>query len=320
MPSVPSEPRATVADLVEGQPEGLNLALLAGQAGLSNAITSPRIQKPGLALTGFVRSVRPGRVQVLGKSEITFHSELPPDRRRVLFAEFCALAGTCLVITTSLTPPPELLDEAERLSVPLLQTPLGTGDAIDQIGRHLEKLLAPMIVEHGVLMDVSGLGVLILGESGIGKSECALDLVVRGHRLVADDVVEIRRVGGHLVGSGPELTRYHMEIRGLGIINIKELFGVASIRHQKYIELVMRLESWKPGRSYDRLGLDTRTYTLHGLPLTLIEMPVAPGRPLSVLIEVAVRHELLRLKGYNPARELAARLADRLAVTPEERG
>ncbi len=312
MSSPPSAPSATVRNLLERRSESLALVLLAGAAGLDRALTSPRIQKPGLALTGFVRSVRPGRVQVLGKSEITFLSELPPERRTEAIADFLAAATTCLVVTTGLNPPAELLRLADERGTPLLRTALRTGDAIEQLGRQLEQMLAPMVVEHGVLVDVSGLGVLILGESGIGKSECALDLVVRGHRLVADDVVEIRLIGGHLVGSGPELTRYHMEIRGLGIINIKELFGVASIRHQKYVELVMRLDPWQAGRSYERLGLDEQTYSILGVSLTVIDMPVAPGRHLSVLIEVAARHQLLRMKGYNPARDVATRLSGRL--------
>jgi HPr kinase/phosphorylase len=154
--------------------------------------------------------------------------------------------------------------------------------------------------------------VLILGESGIGKSECALELVVRGHRLVSDDVVEIRRMGDDLVGTGPELTRYHMELRGLGLINVKDLFGVAAVRMQKFVEFVVKLDPWKPGKRYDRLGLDEGGYEILGFPVPYVEMPVGPGRNLSVLIEVAARNHLLKLKGYHPARELARKLGESL--------
>src|SRR2546427_1572526 len=305
-------PVATVQDLLDEQGDSFRLKLLAGAGGLSNPITSPRIQKPGLALTGFVRYVRPGRVQVLGKSEIEYVEELPPQRRRQVLSDLCSAPMTCIVITTALDPPAELVDLVESRGIPLLQTTLPSGEAIEQIGRFLELRLAPCIVEHGVLVDVYGLGVLILGESGVGKSECALDLVVRGHRLVSDDTVEIRRIGGFLVGSGPELTRYHMELRGLGIINIKDLFGVASVRHQKYVELVVRLDPWKQGKLYDRLGVDQDHHELLGMKVPYIEMPVAPGRNLSVLVEVAARNQLLKMRGYHPAQELARRLGERL--------
>jgi HPr kinase/phosphorylase len=168
-------------------------------------------------------------------------------------------------------------------------------------------------VIHGVLIDILGLGVLMVGESGIGKSECALDLVVRGHRLVADDTVEIRRrAASIIVGSCPELTRHHMEVRGLGLINLRDLFGVASTRTSKRVELVVQLERWDPHREYDRLGLDDVYFDLLGLRLPLIRMPVAPGRNLAILVEVAARNQLLRTRGINAARELAARLDQRL--------
>jgi HPr kinase/phosphorylase len=286
--------------------------LLAGEAGLSRPITSPRIQKPGLALAGFSRYVREGRVQVLGKSEVAFLAELPADRRAQAIRWLCATPMTCIVLTTSLDPPVELTAEAEALAIPLLRTAMGTGETIDRLGRFLEVRLAPAVTEHGVLVDVYGLGVLLLGESGIGKSECALDLIVRGHRLVADDVVEIHRLGGNLVGSGPDLTLYHMELRGIGIINIKELFGVAAVRQQKYVELVVQLDPWQQGKAYDRLGVEPKSYEILGMRIPFIEMPVAPGRHLSVLVEVAARNQLLRLSGYDPAQELTRRLGERL--------
>jgi HPr kinase/phosphorylase len=213
----------------------------------------------------------------------------------------------------------ELIRETERYSVPLLRTELMSSTTIDLLTQFLADRLAPRVVVHGVLIDVYGLGVLIVGDSGVGKSECALELVVRGHRLVSDDVVEIRRKGDILVGTGTELTRYHMELRGLGIINVKDLFGVASVRREKDVEYVIQLDPWKPGKRYDRLGLDDSRYEILGITLPYVEMPVGPGRNLSVLTEVAARNHLLKLKGYHPARELARRLGSRLQPSrPDE--
>jgi HPr kinase/phosphorylase len=205
-----------------------------------------------------------------------------------------------------------MIDETEHNHTPLLRTNLSSSATIDQLTRFLEDRLAPRVVIHGVLLDLYGLGVLLFGESGVGKSECALDLVVRGHRLVSDDVVEISRKGHTLLGTGPELTRYHMELRGVGIVNVKDLFGVAAVRMKKYVEYVIRLDPWRAGKKYDRLGLDEQTYELLGIELPFVEMPVGPGRNLSVLIEVAARNHLLKLKGYHPARELARRLGQKL--------
>ena len=197
--------------------------------------------------------------------------------------------------------------------MPLLSTPIATPIAIAKLTAILEDSLAERTIIHAVLMDILGLGVLIVGESGIGKSECALDLIVRGHRLVADDTVEIRRrAESVLIGTCPDLTRHHMEVRGLGLINIKDLFGVASTRSSKRVELVVQLERWEPGREYERLGLDDAHYEILGLRVPLIRMPVAPGRNVAILVEVAARNQLLRARGHHAARELAARLERQL--------
>ena len=202
--------------------------------------------------------------------------------------------------------------------MPILRTPVPTAAAIGKLTAVLEDRLAHREIIHGVLIDILGLGVLIVGESGIGKSECALDLVVRGHRLVADDTVEVRRRSESIViGACPELTRHHMEVRGLGLINIRDLFGVASTRTSKRIELVVQLDRWDAGREYDRLGLDEASYDLLGLKVPLIRMPVAPGRNLAILVEVAARNQLLRMRGINAARELVARL-DASLETPAQ--
>jgi HPr kinase/phosphorylase len=215
----------------------------------------------------------------------------------------------CVLITGGWEPPADLRLGAERAQVPLLRTAVATPLAIAKLTAVLEDALAVREVVHGVLMDILGLGVLIVGDSGIGKSECALDLVVRGHRLVADDTVEIHRRGEKdVIGTCPELTRHHMEVRGLGVINIRDLFGVASTRVNKRLELVVQLERWDQNREYDRVGLEDSYYDLIGVRLPLVRMPVAPGRSVAILVEVAVRNQILRARGRHAARDLVARL------------
>jgi HPr kinase/phosphorylase len=226
----------------------------------------------------------------------------------------------CVLITDGFTPPEEVLLESERSNVPLLRTRAGTPDAMARLDALLDTYLAPRGMVHGVLMDILGLGVLVVGESGIGKSECALDLVVRGHRLVADDAVELRcRAQSFVLGSCPELTRHHMEIRGLGLINVQDLFGVASTRGSKRVELVVQLERWEEGREYDRLGLDENFYEVLGIRIPMIRMPVAPGRNVAILVEVAARNQLLRMRGHDAARRLVERLNRQLepSAAPE---
>ncbi len=306
-------PSLTVGELLaDDDAASLGLVLLSGGDGIANVVDRSRIQKPGLALAGFLEYIHPGRIQVLGKSETSFLNERAPAERSRIVSQLCRQGVSCFVLTTGLEPPEELLDETERQGVPLLRTELSSSTTIERLTRYLEDKLAPRSVVHGVLLDVYGLGVLLIGDSGVGKSECAIDLVVRGHRLVSDDIVEIKRLGDTLVGTGPELTRYHMELRGVGIINVKDLFGVASVRLTKFVEFVLKLDPWKPGKKYDRLGLDDNGYEILGITLPYIEMPVGPGRNLSVLIEVAARNHLLKLKGYHPARELARKLGERM--------
>ncbi len=298
--------------LTDEDAEALNLELASGGEGLDNIINRARIQKPGLALAGFLEYIHPGRVQILGRSEHTFLRERSSMERTRIVSQLCRQGVSCFILTSGLEPWPELTAETEKQRVPLLTTDLPSSVTIDELTRYLEDRLAPRIVIHGVLLEIYGLGVLLLGDSGVGKSECALDLVVRGHRLVSDDIVEIRRRGGELLGTGPELTRYHMELRGVGIINVKDLFGVAAVRLSKSVEYVIYLDPWKEGKKYDRLGLDERAYEILGVDLPFVEMPVGPGRHLSVLVEVAARNYLLKLKGFHPARQLARRLGESL--------
>jgi HPr kinase/phosphorylase len=308
-------PGVSVGALLRSRPEavGLPLALISGAAGLERLITSPHIQKTGLALAGFDAYLTAGRILILGESEIryleTLASSSAVDALRRTFAHDIP----AVLVTNGLPTPAELRMESERAGVPLLSTTVPTAYAIAKVSAILEDSLAERTIIHAVLMDILGLGVLIVGESGIGKSECALDLIVRGHRLVADDTVEIRRrAESVLIGTCPDLTRHHMEVRGLGLINIKDLFGVAATRSSKRVEMVVQLERWEPGREYERLGLDDLHYEILGLQVPLLRMPVAPGRNVSILVEVAARNQLLRSRGHHAARELAARLERQL--------
>ena len=287
---------------------GLGLELRAGESGLGNAIQMWRIQKFGLALTGFTEQIRIGRIQVIGSTEVDYCAGMGSDQRRQVFRSACRFPVCGFVVTKGLEPPPELLEVAEELSVPVLHSKKTSSVVIGRIQRFLEETLAPRIRIHGTLLDLYGLGVLLLGESGIGKSECALELIERGHRLVSDDVVEIKALRAHLVGTGPELLRHHMELRGIGIVNIKDLFGVAAVSEQQSIDLIVRLIKWQPGQSIERLGIDDRNYRLLEHEVPYIEMPVTAGRNLTVMIEVASRNQLLKSKGYHPARTLVDRL------------
>jgi HPr kinase/phosphorylase len=309
------QPQLTVAGLLRSRSAaiGLPLELLSGREGAERPITSPHIQKTGLALAGFHEYLQPGRVLVFGESEVRYLDGLDRDTLLNVLADAFTHDIPCVLVTGGWTPPSQLLAACERYHVPLLRTQTATPAAIAKIGVLLESLLAERQVVHGVLMDILSLGVLIIGDSGIGKSECALDLVVRGHRLVADDAVEVRRRGEtDLIGTCPDLTRHHMEVRGLGVINIRDLFGVAATRMSKRMELVVQLERWDAAREYDRLGLEENAWELFGIRIPLVHMPVAPGRNLAILVEVAARNQLLRARGLNAAQELASRLEQRL--------
>jgi HPr kinase/phosphorylase len=304
-------PSVTVAALLAGHPEtfGLPLEIVGGAGGLDRLITSPHIQKTGLALAGFHEYLEPGRILIFGASEIRYLESLETESRVTAMRLALTHDFPCIVITGGFTLSPELIVEAERASLPVLKTAVATPTAIGKLSSILEDSLAARTILHAVLMDILGLGVLITGESGIGKSECALDLIVRGHRLVADDTVEVRRRQETiLIGTCPDLTRHHMELRGLGVINIKELFGIASTRSSKRVELAVQLERWDPEREYERLGVDDVFHDILGLRVPLIRMPVAPGRNVAILVEVAARNQLLKARGHHAARALAERL------------
>ena len=309
-------------ELARSSPPSLDIELLAGNTGVGRRVTIPYPQKTGLALSGLDAAVKGGRVLIFGESEIRYLESLDTAGRDATLRLLYSHDVPAVLITQGFPPPVELSATADRTAVPLLRTRSGTPDAMARLGSALDNLLAPRTTIHGVLMDILGLGVLVIGESGIGKSECALDLVVRGHRLVADDAVELRcRAESFVLGSCPELTRHHMEIRGLGLINIQDLFGVASTRTSKRVELVVQLERWEPGREYDRLGLDDARYDVMGVQIPMIRMPVAPGRNIAILVEVAARNQLLRTRGSHAAQALVDRLTrDLEAAVDLDRG
>ena len=312
-------PRLSISELLSETEAGLDLELLAGERGLSRFVQVPRIQKPGLALAGYTKNLHPDRIQVLGATELSYLSELnqrDPKKAEENIAQLCALDICCFIITKDLTPPENLLREVDCHNIPLLRSHHQSSTFISLLTQYLEERLLAQTNVHGVLVDVLGVGVLILGKSGIGKSECALDLVIRGHRLVSDDVVKVRlKLPAVLFGEGNDLLHYHMEVRGLGIINIKHLFGVASIRERKKIDLVIELVEWQDGHEYDRLGLEENHYELLGVKLPLRILPVRQGRNITTLVEVAARNQLLKEMGYHSAAEFEERLEQRMAET-----
>jgi HPr kinase/phosphorylase len=312
-------PYIHVSELLSEKASNLNLQIVAGKEGLANRIHFPKIQKPGLALTGFTEYVRSGRVQILGESELSFLKTLDQKRREEVWQQLCKIEIACFIVTRGQEPPPEMIREAENHRIPLMVTPQVTSVCIERVTGFLSDQLAPKTYLHADLLDVFGLGVLLIGDSGIGKSECALDLIVRGHRLISDDIVIIKKTTDTiLVGRAPDLIRYHMELRGLGVINIKDLFGISAISLSQKIQLVISLERWKPDVEYDRLGLEESRYEILGVDLPLVRMPVAPGRNIAILIEVASRNYLLRAQGYNASKALADKI-DEIAREPADK-
>lgn len=306
-------PSVKVRQLLEDKNFDLRLQLVAGEAGLNRKITSDRIQKPGLALTGFVAHIHPERVQVFGNTEMSYLHTLAPERQREMLNQLLSAPLACLVVTKDLEMPPLLLEYAERAGVPVMKTPLLSSGFISQCQAFLEDALTVSTSTHGVLIDVFGVGILILGKSGIGKSECALDLVMKGHRLVADDIVDIKRRKGAAYGAGSTIIKHHMEVRGLGIINIKDLFGIAAVRDSKKIELVIELVEWNPHEEYDRLGLDERKYTIVDVEIPMLVVPVRPGRNMTTIIEVAARNHLLKIQGHHSALDFQDKLNKAIA-------
>jgi HPr kinase/phosphorylase len=304
----------TIGELLQTRATAWRLTLVAGDSGLGNGVSIPRIQKPGLALAGYLPQIHPERVQVIGRTELGYLATLSDEAARAAVDRMLSERVACVIVTNGAAPPSYFHESAARHGVPLIATELKSSELIRNVTAWLEDRLAPHTMIHGVLVEVFGLGVLLLGKSGIGKSEAALDLVARGHRLVADDVVEARAVGtGRVIGSGAELIRHHMEIRGLGIINVQDLFGILATLREKAIQLVAEMFDWSREEYADRLGLEDETHTILGVALPKVRIPIRPGRSVATIIEVAARNHVLKRLGRHSAREVAARLDGEIA-------
>ncbi|MCK6571053.1 HPr(Ser) kinase/phosphatase [Myxococcota bacterium] len=294
-------------------------SVLAGASSLARMVGQRTVQRLGVALTGYTEHLERDRIQMMGRSEHGFLATLDPQARAELLARIVDVGFPALVLTCGLPVPTELLELAGTHDLTLIGTPLESPSALERLNEVLTQHLTPTENVHGVLVDVYGVGVLLTGRSGVGKSEVALELIAHGHRLVGDDIILVQQEQpGLVIGTNPELTRYHMEIRGLGIINIKDLFGAASVRERKRIELVIELVEWAPDAEYDRLGLDTHYTHLAGVPVAHIRLPVRPGRSLRLIVEVAARNRLLQAQGTHSARAFAARLDGFIQDATEE--
>ena len=303
-----------VRELLGDELSDLEIRVLCGASLLGNRITNPRVQKPGLAFAGYYEYIKPGRVQIIGESEIEFIRRLPEDVRADRFATICAMDIPVFIVTKGLEPAPDLLARCREIDMPILSSNALSSSVIKRVSYFLEEHLVPSTRVHGVLLDVYGLGILLIGSSGAGKSETALDLITRGHSLVADDRVWVKRYpNGELVGSCEEPLRHHMELRGIGIINVQDLFGLAAVRERKPIDLVVELEHWDETKAYDRLGLDETVHEILDTPCPYLKLPVALGRNVSNLVEIAVRNHVLKLQGHNSAREFTRKLEAKMA-------
>lgn len=312
------KPKINISELVEKAPAELNISLLAGAKGLTTReINSSRIQKLGLALAGFAHYIHSGRVQIVGQSEIWYLTQLEPKQRRQAILNLDLKNICCVLITKNLEPPAELVQIADEMELPILGTSQVSSMAIGIVSKFLQEILAPQMTLHGVLLGVYGLGVLLLGESGIGKSECALDLITRGHQLISDDAVLIKRIGDKLEGTSPDLTFELLEIRGLGIINIRDLFGVSAIGNQKNIDLCVELKKWDEVDEIERLGIETIEEDIFGVKITKFVLPVSLGRNIATLVETAIRLHLLRINGYDATQKLIEKHKKMLTANAE---
>ena len=303
-----SPQKITVEEFYRHVGGALALEVCAGADGMQRLLTHPRIQKPGLALAGYTRFVNSDRVQIMGETELSYLATLSAQQCIESIEQYLSCNVACVIVTKGLTIPKTLVDGCIKYSTPLFRTTVTSSIVIRKTLAYLDDFLSPRCKIHGTLVDVKGVGVLMTGDSGVGKSETALDLIERGHRLVADDIVEIRRRGEDLVGQASELIQNLIEIRGLGILDISELYGVAATREHKRIELNIQLEAWDPDAIYDRTGLDESMRTILGTELWAVRLPVKPGRNIAGIVEVAARNLLLRLRGHNAARLLELRM------------
>ena len=274
-------------------------------------ITRTEIHRPGLPLSGFFDYFDPERIQILGRVETLYLERLEPKDRYNKIRAFMEKKPVCIIIARDLAPFPEMVEMAKEFGIPFFTTSISTNSFVSSIIASLNVHLAPTITRHGVLVEVYGIGLLILGDSGIGKSETAIELIKRGHRLIADDAVEISKVSEKtLVGKAPEIIRYYMELRGIGIVDIRRIFGIGAVKESEKIQLVIKLEPWIEGKLYDRMGLENETYDILGLKIPAITIPVRPGRNLAVILEIAAMNARLKMQGYNTAEEFNKKLEE----------
>jgi HPr kinase/phosphorylase len=307
----------TVERFYTDHASNLELNLVAGAGGLKRAIKEPTVNRPGLVLTGFTRYFAFKRVQAIGNAEAFYLKSLTPEDRLKRYETFFAYKIPCVVFSRNLHPDRLFLKAAEGAEVPIFRCPLVTMKLINLATLALEMMFAPRGTEMGSMVDILGVGVIIRGESGIGKSESVLALIERGYSLVADDITKVVLVDGKdVMGTSAEITRNHMEVRGIGIINIAAMFGVKAIRQEKRVDLVVTLKSWNEVADVDRLGMEQEYVQILGVDVPHITIPVRPGRDLARLVEVAAFHTKLKASGYNPAKELNDRLISRMTSTP----
>lgn len=306
--------QVTTKDVIEK----FNLTLISGHEGIGRYITTSDISRPGLEMAGYFTHYPANRVQLIGRTELSFFEMLPKDLQKERMHKLCSQDTPAVVVSRSLEVPQELIDASNKNNVPVLSTSMKTTQFSSRLTNYLESKLAPSAAMHGVLIDVYGIGVLIIGKSGVGKSETALELIKKGHRLVADDCVEIRQEAENLlIGSPPPLLEHLLEIRGIGIIDIMTLFGASAVRPYKRITLIVELENWDPDKTYDRLGLDEEKMRIIDTDITKLTIPVQPGRNVSVIIEVAAMNYRLKKLGVNAAQEFARRLDEVISMSDE---
>ena len=305
----------TVERFYNENASSLELKLVAGQSWLKRVIHEPTVNRPGLVLAGFTRYFANKRVQVIGKAEASFLKSLPPEERRRRYEGFFGYRLPCVVFSRNMQPDKLVLEVAELAHTPIFRCPMVTMKFINLATLALEMMFAPRGTEMGSMVDILGVGVILRGESGIGKSESVLALIERGYSLVADDITKVTLVDGRdVVGTSAEVTRNHMEVRSIGIINVAAMFGVKAIRHEKRVDLVITLKSWNEVPDVDRLGMEQEYVKILGVDVPHITLPVRPGRDLARLIEVAAFQAKLKSGGYNPAKELNDRLISRMAA------
>lgn len=311
----------TVEKIFVDNIDKLQLELLNNKASFHRIIPEPDLHRPGLALSGFVDVFTYRRVQIIGNTENAYLKKMSDSRRKKALATLFSFDLPCIILTENNVPTTEFLALATEKQVSVFRTPFKTTRLMHLLSNYMDDKFAPAITMHGSLVDVYGIGVLFTGRSGIGKSEIALDLVERGHRLVADDVVNItRKAGGILIGTASEMLQYHMEIRGLGIVDIQSIFGIRSIRLQKRIEVEVQLEEWDNSENYERIGLDETISKILDVEVPVVKLPIFPGKNITVIAEVIALNQLLKINGLYPAQKFNESLIKKMQEkTPTEK-